>query len=122
MEIDTGASISLINYETFVKFYGSKARINPTSSFIQTYIGEIVKPKGSTRAQVEYNGQKTSGRIIVIDGNCLSLLGRDILRKTKLNWNELFNTGLQKLASHTQKFGLIIRTYMRVGHAEKLGA
>ena len=90
MEIDPGASTSLINYETFVKLYGNNARINPTSSRIRTYTGEIVKPKGSNKVQVEYNGQKTRGRIIVIDGNCSNLLGRDILRKIKLNWNELY--------------------------------
>ena len=88
-EIDTGASISLINYKTFIKLYDNKARINPTSSCIQTYPAEI-KTKGSTEVQVECNGQKTRGRIIV-DGNCSNLLGRDILRKIKLNCNELFN-------------------------------
>ena len=43
--------------------------------------------------QLEKNGQKTRGRIIVIDGNCSNSLGRDILKK---NWNELFNTNLMK--------------------------
>ena len=84
MEIDTGASISLINYETFVKLYGNKTRINPTSSRIRTYTGEIIKPKGSTEVQIEYNGRKSRGRIIVIDVNCSNLLGGDILRKIKL--------------------------------------
>ena len=40
IEIDTRASISLINYELFVKLYGNKARINPISSRIQTYTQE----------------------------------------------------------------------------------
>ena len=92
MEIDTGASISLINCETFLKLYDNKARINLTSSRIRTYTGKIAKPKGSIKVQVEYNGQKTRGRVIVINGNCSNLLGRDIRRKIKLNWNELFNT------------------------------
>ena len=96
MEIDTGASISLINYETFVKLYGNKTRINPTSSRIRTYTGEIVKPKGSTEVQIEYNGQKSRGRIIVIDVNCSNLLERDILRKIKLNRNESLNTNQVK--------------------------
>ena len=69
-----------------------KARINPTLSCIRTYTCEIVEPKGSTEVQEEYNGQKTRGRIIVIDGNCSNVLRRDIVRKIKLNWNELFNT------------------------------
>ena len=59
-----------------------------TSSRIRTYTGEIIKPKGSTEVQTEYNGQKSRGRIIVIDVNCSNLLGRDILRKINLNRNE----------------------------------
>ena len=31
-------------------------------------------------------------------------------------------SGLQKLAPRAQKFGLVIRTYVPVGHAEKYGA
>ena len=96
MEIDTGASISLINHETFVKLHGNRTRINPTSSRIRTYTGEIVKPKGSMEVQVEYSGQKTRRKIIVVDGNCSNLSGRNILRKIKLNWNELFNTNQVK--------------------------
>ena len=96
MEIDTGASISLINHETFVKLYGNRTRINPTSSRIRTYTGEIVQPKGSMEVQVEYSGQKTRRKIIVVDGNCSNLSGRNILRKIKLNWNELFNTNQVK--------------------------
>ena len=96
MEIDTGASISLINYETFVKLYGNKTRINPTSSRIRTYTGEIIKPKGSTEVQIEYNGRKSRGRIIVIDVNCSNLLGGDILRKIKLIRNESLNTNQVK--------------------------
>ena len=96
MEIDTGASISLINHETFVKLHGNRTRINPTSSRIRTYTGEIVKPKGSMEVQVECNGQKTRRKIIVVDGNCSNLSGRNILRKIKLNQNELFNTNQVK--------------------------
>ena len=96
MEIDTGASISLINYETFVKLYGNKTRINPTSSRIRTYTGEIIKPKGSTEVQIEYNGRKSRGRIIVIDVNCSNLLGGYILRKIKLIQNESLNTNQAK--------------------------
>ena len=56
----------------------------------------MLKPKGSTEVQVEYNGQKARGKIVVVDGNCSNLSGRDILRKIKLNWNKLFNTNQVK--------------------------
>ena len=122
MEIDTGASISLINYETFVKLYGNKTRINPTSSRIRTYTGEIIKPKGSTEVQIEYNGQKSRGRIIVIDVNCSHLLERDILRKIKLNRNESLNTNqVKEYIVYDVKLNNVILQYTNVFDSE-LGA
>ena len=90
MEVDTGDSTSLINYASFVKICGNNTRMNPTTSRIRTYTGEIIKPKGSVEVHLDYMGQKIRETIIIVDGNYSNLLGRDILRKIKLNWNELF--------------------------------
>ena len=119
MEIDTGASISLINYETFVKLYGNKTRINPTSSRIRTYTGEIIKPKGSTEVQIEYNGRKSRGRIIVIDVNCSNLLGGDILRKIKLIRNESLNTNqVKEYIVYDVKLNNVLLQYTNVFDSE----
>ena len=119
MEIDTGASISLINYETFVKLYGNKTRINPTSSRIRTYTGEIIKPKGSTEVQIEYNGRKSRGRILVIDVNCSNLLGGDILRKIKLIRNESLNTNqVKEYIVYDVKLNNVLLQYTNVFDSE----
>ena len=119
MEIDTGASISLINYETFVKLYGNKTRIDPTSSRIRTYTGEIIKPKGSTEVQIEYNGRKSRGRIIVIDVNCSNLLGGDILRKIKLIRNESLNTNqVKEYIVYDVKLNNVLLQYTNVFDSE----
>ena len=119
MEIDTGASISLINYETFVKLCGNKTRINPTSSHIRTYTGEIIKPKGSTEVQIEYNGRKSRGRIIVIDVNCSNLLGGDILRKIKLIRNESLNTNqVKEYIVYDVKLNNVLLQYTNVFDSE----
>ena len=119
MEIDTGASISLINYETFVKLYGNKTRIDPTSSRIRIYTGEIIKPKGSTEVQIEYNGRKSRGRIIVIDVNCSNLLGGDILRKIKLIRNESLNTNqVKEYIVYDVKLNNVLLQYTNVFDSE----
>ena len=42
IEIDTGASISLLNWETFQKVnYKSDISLSPTKSKLKTYSGEI---------------------------------------------------------------------------------
>ena len=105
-----------------LNFYGNKTRINPTSSRIRTYTGEIIKPKGSTEVQIEYNGQKSRGRIIVIDVNCSNLLERDILRKIKLNRNESLNTNqVKEYIVYDVKLNNVILQYTNVFDSE-LGA
>ena len=47
-----------------------------------------------------------------------SITFENILSIRVLEW---LVTGLPKLAPHTQKFGLVIRTYVPIGHAGKSG-
>ena len=58
MEIDTGASTSLINHDTFIKLFGSASKLTSTSSRIRTYTGEVVKPIGEAELEFTYNNQK----------------------------------------------------------------
>ena len=54
------------------------------------YAGEVVKPIGEVELEFTYNNQKAVSSVIIMKGSYLNLLGRDILRKVKLNWEELF--------------------------------
>ena len=59
MEVDTGASISLLNWNTFQKL-NCKSNISllPTKSKLNTYSGEIVSPKGNSEMEFVYGGKK----------------------------------------------------------------
>ena len=74
MEVDTGASTSLINHKALARIQDGNTKMEPTCSKIQTYTGEIMKPKGCTNIQLEYNGQKTKETVIIGDGNYSNLL------------------------------------------------
>ncbi|CAG2201443.1 unnamed protein product [Mytilus edulis] len=71
MEIDTGASVSIISEDTY-KEYKSKFRIEPTSAKLRTYVGE----------QIPVIGLKRKGP---------NLLGRDWLNKLQLDWKDIFS-------------------------------
>ena len=59
IEVDTGASISLLNWNTFQKL-NCKSNISllPTKSKLKTYSGEIVSPKGQAEIEFFYEGKK----------------------------------------------------------------
>ena len=81
MEIDTGASVSIVSEETFNKIQEgqSKLELKPVAVRLQTYTGEPIPVLGSTLAVVEHGGQTASLPLIVTRGNGPTLLGRDWL-------------------------------------------
>ena len=92
MEVDTGASVSIINSDTFDRIRVGKSTLNlhETATELRTYTGESIEVAGSTTVQVEHNGQTVSLPIIVVKGNGPSLLGRDWLRALRLDWRSIF--------------------------------
>lgn len=85
MEIDTGTSTSLIKHNTFIKLLGNASKLTSTSSRIGTYTTEVVKTVDDAELKFTYSNQKTVSCVIIMRGSYLNLLGRDILRKLKLN-------------------------------------
>ena len=93
IEIDTGASISLLNWETFQKVnYESNISLLPTKSKLKTYSGETVSPKCQSEIEFSYEGSKIKTTFLITDERSLNVLGRDILVKLQLNWKDIFNS------------------------------
>ena len=90
MEIDAGTSPSLINYKTFIDLFGNANKSTSTLTRTGTYADEVVKSIGEAELKVTYNKQKTVSSVAIMKGSYSNLLGRDILRKTNLNWKKLF--------------------------------
>ena len=101
MEIDTGASISLISDVTYRTLWSDDTRpsLCPSTVKIQTYTGDQISVVGELRVTVEYGDQAKELRLLVVHGNGPSLLGRDWLHHLKLNWKELFQ--VRKLPSQS---------------------
>lgn len=92
MEVDTGASVSIINQETFelIREGQSVLELQRSAVKLQTYTGEPIKVEGSTVVLVEHNGQSASLPLIVTQEKGPTLLGRDWMSALKLDWRTIF--------------------------------
>ena len=111
MEIDTGASVSIISRETFdlIKDGESTLELEEPSVRLQTYTGEPIKVCGSTVVEVVHNDQRQSLRLMVTEGSGPTLLGRDWLGALRLDWRSIFQIGRsltlqQVIAEHPEVF------------------
>jgi len=86
MELDTGASLTLINKASYklIAQPGQAALEQPMVN-LRTYTGEAVKMLSSTTVEVKYGEQCTHLTVHVVDGKGPNLLGRDWLNKLNIN-------------------------------------
>ena len=60
MELDTGASLSIMSEEMFAKLHsnGKLPKLQNTETALRTYTGEEVKQRGSLNVMVSYENKK----------------------------------------------------------------
>ena len=92
MEVDTGASVSLISETTFNTIQKGLAtlELKETTTRLQTYTGETIAVRGSTVIQVEHFDQTLKLPLTISAGDGPSLLGRDWLSALRLDWKSIF--------------------------------
>ena len=88
MEVDTGASLSVIS-ETTYKSLSSVPPLQSTQAKLCTYTGESLGVLGSISVSVQHNQQQKQLSLLVVSGNGPSLLGRDWLAQLQLNWTAI---------------------------------
>ena len=99
MEVDTGASMSLMSDATFNKLWPGRS-LSTTSVRLNTYSKEAIPVVGCTEVQVAYEGQRAQLPLIVVRGEGPTLLGRNWLEKIVLDWSKIHyipSAGLQGL-------------------------
>lgn len=113
MEIDTGASVSIISECTWRGLWSpQQLPLCPTEMKLTTYTGEAVAIRGEVQVDVEtQEGEKGTLPLIVVSGDGPSLLSRNWLCQLKLDWQEIHHcrgiadTGLsQLLTDYTEVF------------------
>ena len=91
MEIDTGASASVIN-ETVYKLISRwelKPQLQPTQAVLKTYTGEQIPVLGIFNPVVAYEGNQKKLPLLVVKGTQPCLLGWDWLNEVHINWHEI---------------------------------
>ena len=111
MEVDTGASLSVISEELYNYLFsaGQAPQLVESGIVLRTYTGEEVKPKGSCSVNVCYDGVEYSVPLLVVGSKGLALLGRNWLEKIKLNWPII-----KQLSSHNKRLEEILQKHAQL--------
>ena len=96
MEVDTGASVSLLGEVHFKPLKEKGASLRPSKAKLTTYTGETIQVLGIADMKVEYKGQTMTLPLLVIPGAGPPLLGRDWLNVLRLDWKSIFQVHSQR--------------------------
>ena len=84
MEVNTGASVTVICKQTFRKMLKSTPKITPSNAKLNTYTGKEIRVLGTIKVPVQYKDQRKTLSAVVVAGKSPNLLGR--------NWHQVFAT------------------------------
>ena len=91
MELDTGASLSIMSESTFNKLWSGKSKppLSAAEIELRTYTGELVDICGKINVNVSYGDSSKYLPLLIVAGTGPNLFGRDWLEHIKLNWHEV---------------------------------
>ena len=90
MELDTGSAVSVLPFSQYQKLYPN-VKLKKSTTLLQTYTGEKIKPNGKMQVTVKHNGQTQLLEIYIVKSSDPQLLGRDWLEKIRLDWQSIKN-------------------------------
>ena len=110
MEIDTGASRSIVGENTFKQLWSEELRpaITLTKVKLRTYTGELIPVLGIATVTVIHHNQSKELELLVAAGTGPSLIGRDWLHELKLDWTTIHSVQAEsKLQSLLQQYSVV---------------
>ena len=91
MEVDTGATYTLMSKVTFDRLW-PRRRLDTSEVRLCTYSKEPITVIGSCCVNVEYAGQIVQDiPLLVVQGSGSTLFGRSWLQLIRLNWKAIYN-------------------------------
>ena len=103
MEIDTGASVSVISKSTYQSEFG-EYKLQGSSVCLTTYGGEPLSVCGEIVIDVSHRNNKAQLPLLVVDKDGPSLLGRNWLACFHLDWNAIHNVQESKVSHILDKY------------------
>ena len=110
MEIDTGATVSIISNETRKKLF-PEAILAKSSLLLRTYTGEVMPVAGEMNVDVKHGLQTANLTLTVVEGSGPSLFGRDWLGQLQLDWKTI---GLARLSEQDTQIEALKKKYDKV--------
>ena len=95
MQLDTGASVSIISETTYKSLWSQPLKLSPSNVKLHTYTGEAIAVLGSLEVEVVYKHQRARLPLLVAKGKGPSLIGRD--------WLQTLEVGLEGNQCHIQE-------------------
>ena len=89
MEVDTGASRSIINVETYNTIKRRSDSLTYTNTKLRNYSADVIKQEGMIEVSFMYENQCLVVSLIVAKTKGPNLLGRDVLRLLRFNRERL---------------------------------
>ena len=88
MEVDTGATLSVMSEETYKRLWDRDTRppLQPSTTQLTTYTGENFFAHGVINVHVSYQHQHQQLQLLIVPGKGPLLLGRDWLQHIHLDW------------------------------------
>ena len=88
MELDTGATVSLVAAKTFHRLFPG-IKLQPATIQLHSYSGESISIKDQVEVEVKYGEQTVKLPLVVVNGGGPSLFGRDWMTEIKLDWKKI---------------------------------
>ena len=117
MELDTGAVVTVMGDSQFKRYSNVEfCDLEETNYRLRSWTGEIVKPEGVGKVEVDYEGQVCQLPVTVVKGDYPTLLGRDWLKHLHLNWGKLIpvKTQVNKVSEVDSRIDGIIEKFPEV--------
>ncbi len=108
LEVDTGSSVSLMPRCTFEKLW-PKRKLSPCKYRLRSYAEEPIVVLGCVEVEVKYKVQSARLMLIVVEGSGPSLLGRNWLEHTVLDWQEIRHVSATPLQLVLDKHQAVFR-------------
>ncbi len=88
MELDSGASVSVMSEELFNKLW-PKRQAKACSIKLRSVLNEPLPVIGAVEGKVSYEGHTATLPLVIVGGKCPTLLGRDWLEELRLGWSRI---------------------------------
>lgn len=89
MQLDTGAAVTLVSEKVYLQAL-SHLPLQPCNLTLATFTGDAIPLKGQVNVAVKYGSQSHTLPLVIVKGDRPALLGRNWLKKIRLNWTSIF--------------------------------